>query len=86
MFYVGAIDTFAAQGGQARYPNLLERTPPRHKQEVRVGRYNFYVVRRGFSSGLFFNWPDCEFEAKGFLGAQFKDFHIREEVERYLRA
>jgi viroplasmin and RNaseH domain-containing protein len=43
-----------------------------------VGRFNYYAVKRGYNSGLYFNWPDCERQVKGYSSAQFKGFHGKE--------
>jgi viroplasmin and RNaseH domain-containing protein len=44
----------------------------------------FYVVRRGRMTGLFYTWPDCESQVKGFSNAEFKSFKVKEDALRYL--
>jgi viroplasmin and RNaseH domain-containing protein len=39
-----------------------------------VGRFNYYAVKRGYNCGLYFNWPDCERQVRGYSSAQFKGF------------
>jgi hypothetical protein len=80
------MDAVVAHRVETQSSSLTERAIPRHKPEIWVDQYNFYVVRRGFHCGLYFNWPDCERIVRGFSGAQFKGFQSRKEAERYLRA
>jgi hypothetical protein len=44
----------------------------------------YYVVRRGYVTGLFTSWAECESQVKGFSNAEFKSFKVREEAVRYL--
>jgi viroplasmin and RNaseH domain-containing protein len=53
---------------------------------MRVGRFNYYAVKRGYNYGLYFNWPDCERQVRGYSGAQFKGFQRKEDAENYLLA
>jgi hypothetical protein len=59
---------------------------PRCKPATRVGRFNYYAVKRGYNCGLYFNWPDCESQVRGYLGAHFKGFQRKEDAENYLLA
>lgn len=38
----------------------------------------FYVVWKGFKSGVFDTWADCQAQISGFSGAQYKAFASRE--------
>ena len=53
---------------------------------MRVGRFNYYAVRRGYNCGLYFTWLDCERQVTGYSGAQFKGFQSKEDAENYLMA
>jgi hypothetical protein len=72
--YTRTMDLIIAEGIEALYFNFVEKAIPRRRLESHVGRYNFYVVRKGSSCGLYLNWLDCEREVKNFPKAQFKDF------------
>ena len=50
---------------------------------IRGGRFAFYAVRRGRTTGIFDNWSDC-FRSTNGVSNQFKGFHSRDEAERYL--
>ncbi|MDS3862241.1 ribonuclease H family protein [Thermosynechococcaceae cyanobacterium BACA0444] len=44
----------------------------------------FYAVFAGRQTGLFFTWPDCEAQVKGYQGARYKSFPTRVEAETAL--
>jgi hypothetical protein len=83
-----AVPTFAstAQENEASSTSFSEGMIPRYKPATRVGRFNYYVVKRGYKCGMFFNWPDYEGQVRGYLSAQFKGFQRKEEAENYLLA
>jgi hypothetical protein len=83
-----AVPTFpsAAQENEASSTSFSEGMIPRCKPATRMGRFNYYVVKRGYKCGLFFNWLDCEHQVRGYLGVQFKGFQRKEEAENYLLA
>ena len=76
----------AAQETDASSSSNADGTIPRCKLGTRVGRFNYYAVRRGYNCGLYFNWPDCERQVIGYSGAQFKGFQSKEDAENYLMA
>ncbi|AFY61446.1 viroplasmin family protein [Synechococcus sp. PCC 6312] len=41
----------------------------------------FYAVFAGRQTGLFFTWPDCEAQVKGYQGARYKSFPTRDQAE-----
>lgn len=41
----------------------------------------YYVVKKGRNPGVYYSWPDCEEQVKGFAGAVFKGFVHRKEAE-----
>lgn len=43
-----------------------------------------YAVRRGRKNGLFYTWPQCQEQIKGFSGAEYKSFKTEEEASAYL--
>ena len=43
-----------------------------------------YAVKKGFKTGLFDTWAECEKQVKGFPGALFKSFTTKEEALQYL--
>lgn len=44
----------------------------------------FYAVRKGKETGIFYSWSDCEKQVKGYSGAEYKSFKIKEEAMAYL--
>jgi hypothetical protein len=66
-----AVPTFAsiAQENEASSTSFSEGMIPRCKPATRVGRFNYYAIKRGYKCGLFFNWPDCERQVRGYSGA-----------------
>jgi hypothetical protein len=77
---------YAAQENEASSSSFADGTIPRYKPATRVGRFNYYAVKRGYNCGLYFNWPDCERQVRGYSSAQFKGFQRKEDVENYLLA
>lgn len=45
----------------------------------------YYAVRKGINVGIYETWEECQENTKGFHGAEFKKFKIKEEAEKYLR-
>lgn len=43
-----------------------------------------YAVRKGRMVGLFYNWPQCQEQIKGYSGAEYKSFMTEEEAKAYL--
>lgn len=43
-----------------------------------------YAVRKGRTVGLFYNWPACQEQIKGFSGAEYKSFMAEKEACAYL--
>lgn len=43
-----------------------------------------YAVRKGRQAGLFYNWPACQEQIKGYSGAEYKSFKTKEEASAYL--
>ena len=51
-----------------------------------MGKKNIYAVRKGFCTGIFHTWEECEKQVKGFKGAEFKGFPGVQEAQKYLRS
>lgn len=43
-----------------------------------------YAVRKGFKTGIFHTWAECEAVVKGFSGPEYKSFYTLAEAEAYL--
>jgi len=43
-----------------------------------------YAVRKGRQAGLFYSWPACQEQIKGYSGAEYKSFITEEEASTYL--
>lgn len=43
-----------------------------------------YAVRKGRKSGLFYSWPACQDQIKGYSGAEYKSFKTEQEAASYL--
>lgn len=44
----------------------------------------YYAVKKGYTTGIFESWAECEKQVKGFSGAIFKSFKNKEEALLYL--
>lgn len=45
-----------------------------------MGKKNFYVVKAGYRTGIFDNWPECQAAVKGYKGAVFRGFETKKEA------
>ena len=43
-----------------------------------------YAVRKGRQTGLFYSWPACQEQIKGYSGAEYKSFITEQEANIYL--
>lgn len=43
-----------------------------------------YAVRKGRQVGLFYSWPACQEQIKGYSGAEYKSFKTEEDAKNYL--
>lgn len=43
-----------------------------------------YAVRKGRQAGLFYSWPACQEQIKGYSGAEYKSFITEKEASAYL--
>ncbi len=44
----------------------------------------FYAVKVGRRPGIYYSWPECEKQIKGYSGAQYKSFKTEKEAKTYL--
>ncbi|MBM6761382.1 RNase H [Megamonas hypermegale] len=44
----------------------------------------FYAVKKGYKTGIFDTWAQCQKQTQGFKGALFKSFATLEEAKNYL--
>lgn len=45
----------------------------------------FYAVKKGRVPGIYLNWEECQNNTKGFSGAVFKSFTVRDEAEKFIK-
>lgn len=45
-----------------------------------MGRFKVYAVKKGWKTGVFDTWAECEAQVKGYEGAVFKGFQSEEEA------
>lgn len=45
----------------------------------------YYAVHAGKTKGIYFTWPDCEKQVRGFPGAKYKKFETQKEAEQFVR-
>lgn len=43
-----------------------------------------YAIKKGFNTGIFFTWKECQKNIHGFSGAEYKSFTKIEDAESYL--
>lgn len=44
----------------------------------------YYAVKKGYHTGIYDTWDECQKETKGYSGALYKSFATRREAENYL--
>ena len=49
------------------------------------GRFAFYAVRRGRTTGIFTSWSLCHAQVSGWSNNQYKGFHTEQEALAYLQ-
>lgn len=47
-------------------------------------KQKIYAVRKGYSTGIFHTWDECEAQIAGFPKAEYKSFTSEEDAEKYL--
>lgn len=45
----------------------------------------FYAVKKGYQTGIFTTWDECQKQTKGYSGAIFKSFKTKIEAENFLQ-
>ena len=45
----------------------------------------FYAVRKGWVTGIFPSWEECQKATKGFSGAEYKKFKFKKDAENFLK-
>ncbi|QHN92244.1 Ribonuclease H [Arachis hypogaea] len=48
-----------------------------------IGRFYYYVVRRGRKPGIYTSWKKCNQQVYGFKESQYKGFMVRREVKSW---
>ncbi|KAI9651149.1 hypothetical protein NHQ30_001186 [Ciborinia camelliae] len=48
------------------------------------GTSKYYAVRKGFKTGVFTNWKDCQEQITGFGGAMYKSFSTEADAEAFV--
>jgi hypothetical protein len=72
-------------GTSKRVSRSSEETSVRSvTQSLPYGMKKVYVVRKGYKLGVYFQWPECEVQVKGFPRAVFKGFKLVREAEDWL--
>jgi hypothetical protein len=64
-------------------PFDLGPVPTSTSASIRIGRFAFYAVRKGRTTGIFNNWGDC-FRSTNGVPNQFRRFHSRDDAQQYL--
>lgn len=49
-----------------------------------MAEQKIYAVRKGRKTGLFYSWPVCQEQIKGYSGAEYKSFKSMQEANAYL--
>ena len=44
----------------------------------------FYAVAKGYDTGVFLNWNECNNSVKGFKGAVYKKFDTKQDAENFI--
>ena len=64
-------------------PFDLGPVPTSTSASIRIGRFPFYAVRKGRTTGIFNNWGDC-FRSTNGIPNQFRGFHSWDDAQQYL--
>jgi hypothetical protein len=72
------------------YPTLPLPPAPFHPlpnlpSSTSQGRFAFYAVRRGRTTGIYTSWPLCRAQVSGYPNNQYKGFHTEQEALTYLQ-
>lgn len=61
---------------------------PYREKNCKIGgitiKKKYYAVKKGYKTGIFDTWAQCQAQTKGYKGALFKSFAVREDAEQYL--
>lgn len=49
-----------------------------------MAKKKYYAVKRGYKTGIFDNWADCQSAISGYSNADYKGFATEDEARRYL--
>lgn len=49
-----------------------------------MAKSKIYAVKKGFKTGLFYSWSECQEATKGYSGPVFKSFESEEEARAFL--
>lgn len=49
-----------------------------------MAKSKIYAVKKGFKTGLFYSWAECQEATKGYSGPVFKSFESEEEAKAFL--
>ena len=67
-------------------PSPFDPLPnPQPTRSPNQGRFAFYAVRRGRTTGIFTSWSLCRAEVSGYPNNQYKGFHTEQEALTYLQ-
>jgi len=50
-----------------------------------MGKTKYYAVAKGFKTGIFETWVECQAQVNNFRGASYKSFTSREGAEDYMK-
>lgn len=54
-----------------------------HKTYEKPQKKQYYIVKRGWTPGVYTSWVDCQKQVSGYQGALFKGFVTKEEAEAW---
>ncbi|KAG0321699.1 hypothetical protein BGZ99_003722, partial [Dissophora globulifera] len=58
---------------------------PKASRASKAPAKGFYAVHVGKTKGIYFTWPECEKQVKGFIGAKYKKFDTQKDAEEFVR-
>ena len=83
-------EAYATATAHVIYPTLPLPPAPFHPlpnlpSSTSQGRFAFYAVRRGRTTGIYTSWPLCRAQVSGYPNNQYKGFHTEQEALTYLQ-
>lgn len=65
----------------AQAPKKKSAVKSAHKPYEKPQKKQYYIVKRGWTPGVYTSWAECQKQVNGYQGAMYKGFVTKEEAE-----